>query len=194
MRPDAIGQRCYLGRPLLVTLEAARVNADLHVLGALRVEALCDPRSSVPGTSPADAERRLQNLGGVRAARGLEKHRRMRIIVRAATIVLVLAGCAANGGVLDASWPASSTRTDGSPATNVVYYRVYYSTTDPPCPNGPSFTVDAATARRDRDQHVTLRLTNLTVGQLYYVAVAAVDSRGVSSGCSPTASARAHRP
>jgi len=30
----------------------------------------------------------------------------------------------------------------------VVSYRVYYSTTDPPCPGGRVLTVDAATARR----------------------------------------------
>ena len=43
---------------------------------------------------------------------------------------------------------APTTNTDGSPLTDVVSYRVYYSTTDPPCPGGRVLTVDAATARR----------------------------------------------
>jgi hypothetical protein len=44
------------------------------------------------------------------------------------------------------------------------------------------------------DQRLGVRLTGLTLGKLYYVAVAAVNSRGIVSSCSDTVSARARRP
>jgi len=58
-------------------------------------------------------------------------------------------------GVLDASWTAPTTNVDGSPLTDVVSYRVYYSTTNPPCPSGPFLTVPSSTARPAPDQKVT---------------------------------------
>ena len=97
-------------------------------------------------------------------------------------------------GVLDASWTAPTTNADGSPLTNLESYRVYYSTTNPPCPNGPFLTVGSPTARPAPGQKVSLRLTGLTMGQVYYVAVGAVNSRGEWSGCTPAVSARARRP
>jgi hypothetical protein len=97
-------------------------------------------------------------------------------------------------GVLDASWTAPTTNTDGSSLTDVASYRVYYSTTAPPCPSGHVLTVASSSARPAPHQTVSVRLTGLTMGQLYYVAVTAVNSRGVQSGCSITASARARRP
>jgi len=44
------------------------------------------------------------------------------------------------------------------------------------------------------DQRLEVRLTGLTLGKLYYVAVAAVNSRGIESSCSDTVSARARQP
>ena len=96
-------------------------------------------------------------------------------------------------GVLDTSWTAPTTNADGSPLTDLKSYRVYYSTTNPPCPDGPFVTVRSWTARPAPDQRVSVRLTGLTLGQLYYVAVSAVNSRG-SSGCTPAVSARARPP
>jgi len=97
-------------------------------------------------------------------------------------------------GVLDASWTAPTTNADGSPLTDLASYRLYYGTTNPPCPDGPFLTVASATARPAPHQSVSARLTGLTVGQLYYVAVTAVNSRGVASACSITKDARARRP
>ena len=97
-------------------------------------------------------------------------------------------------GVLDATWAAPTTNTDGSPLTDLASYRVYYSTTGPPCFSGRVLTVASSTARPAPHQTASARLTGLTMGQLYYVAVASVNSRGVQSGCSTTASARARRP
>ena len=104
----------------------------------------------------------------------------------------VLTGCA-TGGILDASWVAPITNTDGSPVTDVVSYRVYYSTTDAPCPRRKSIRVAPSQAPAP-GQRIVFRLTGLTIGELYYVAVAAVNSRGIESECSSTASARARQP
>ena len=66
----------------------------------------------------------------LRAAVRLRWHRSTTM---AAGTALILTGCA-TGGVLDASWVAPVTNTDGTPVTEVVSYRVYYSTTDPLVP------------------------------------------------------------
>ena len=44
----------------------------------------------------------------------------------------------ASAGVLDASWTAPTTNTDGSPLTDLASYRVYYGSSQP-CP-GVSFS------------------------------------------------------
>jgi len=116
---------------------------------------------------------------------------RCRLIIPLAT-VLILAGCAASG-VLDASWVAPITNADGSPVTDVVSYRVYYSTTDPPCPGGSSIRVAPSKAPAP-GQRIVFRLTGLTIGELYYVAIAAINAHGLESNCSSTASAPARRP
>ena len=104
--------------------------------------------------------------------------------------IVTTSGCLqrASDGVLDASWAAPTTNADGSPLIDLMSYRVYYSTTNPPCPGGQFLTVTPSTP--DRAGRVTL--TGLTVGQRYYVSIAAVNSRGVGS-CSPVSSALARR-
>jgi hypothetical protein len=51
--------------------------------------------------------------------------------------------------------------------------------------------VGTRAARPAADQTVSVRLTGLTPGELYYVAVVAVNSDGVESVCSDTVSALA---
>jgi hypothetical protein len=97
-------------------------------------------------------------------------------------------------GILDVSWTAPTTNADGSALTDLAYYRVYYGTTNPPCPGANSVTIVSSTASPRPDQIVSFRLTGLTPGTLYYVAVTGVNTRGAWSGCSTIASARAHRP
>lgn len=105
-----------------------------------------------------------------------------------------MSGGSAVDGVLDASWTAPATNADGSPLTDLVSYRVYYSTTNPPCPGGQFVVIASATARPASEQKVSVRLTGLAMGQLYYVAITSVNSRGLWSRCSPVVSARARRP
>jgi len=117
---------------------------------------------------------------------------RRRDIIAPVTTALMLAGCAASG-VLDVSWVAPTTNTDGSPLTDVASYRVYYSPVDAPCTKGKSIGVAPSQARAP-GQRIVFRLTGLTMGELYYVAVAAVNSQGIESECSITESARARQP
>ena len=82
----------------------------------------------------------------------------------------------------------------GSPLTNFASYYVFVGTKDPPCPVGHFRTLAASGARPAPSQTVSVRLTGLTPGQLYYVAVAAVSSGGSRSDCSATVSGRARGP
>jgi hypothetical protein len=115
-------------------------------------------------------------------------------VALAATTAFILAGCAVKEGVLSVLWTAPTTNTDGSPLTDLASYRLYYNTVGGPCPAGRFVTFDAATVDRAPDQRVGVRLTNLTVDQIYYVAVVAVNSGGVTSLCSNTANGRGRRP
>jgi len=105
-------------------------------------------------------------------------------------LALTLAGCA-SGGVLDVTFTAPTTNVDGSPITDLASYRVYYATTEQPCPGGRVVTAAAPKVRLPLDQPLKVRLTGLRMGTLYYVAVTAVNSQGGESACTPTASARA---
>jgi hypothetical protein len=104
-----------------------------------------------------------------------------------------MAGCAlGQGGVLDLSWTVPTANADGSPTADIASYRVFYGTTPNPCPVGTFVTVPSP--RAGSGQTVTTRLTRLTVGEVYYVAVTAVSSSGAQSDCSAAASNRARKP
>ena len=106
----------------------------------------------------------------------------------------ILAGCAAREGVLLASWMPPTTNTDGSPLTDLASYRIYFNTATSPCRGGLSVTVKATAVGRTPDGRVSVILSNFVVGQIYHVAVTAVNSRGDESDCSNTASAPARLP
>ena len=108
--------------------------------------------------------------------------------------LVILAGCVAREGVLLASWMPPTTNTDGSPLTDLASYRIYFNTVGSPCPDGLSVKVDAATVGRTPDGRVSVILSNFVVGQIYHVAVTAVNSRGEASDCSNSASAPARLP
>src|SRR5213593_1305500 len=91
-------------------------------------------------------------------------------------------------GVLDASWTAPTTNTDGSALTNLALYRVYYSESDSPCPSSTFFEVASSTSTPPPDQTVDFQLTGLTTGSIYSVWVTAVDMDGNESACSDAAS------
>jgi hypothetical protein len=92
-------------------------------------------------------------------------------------------------GILDATWTAPTTNTDGSPLTDLVSYWLYYGTSSSPCPGSSSVQMASPTPSPSPSQTISLRLTGLTTGTLYNVAVTAVDATGNQSSCSNLASA-----
>ena len=92
-------------------------------------------------------------------------------------------------GILDATWTAPTTNTDGTPLTDLVSYRLYYGSSTSPCPGSTSVQVAAPTSTPGPNQTMSYTLAGLTAGTLYYVAATAVDSLGLQSACSSVASA-----
>ena len=113
--------------------------------------------------------------------RGLTHRRSLGVGLALAAIVLAVG--AAHGGTLNASWTAPTTNVDGSALTDLAAYRVYYATSSTPCPG--SFFVEMAspTSSPPPGETVTLALTGLAAGSLYYVSVTAVDDNGNESAC-----------
>jgi len=103
--------------------------------------------------------------------------------------VLLLAAATGHAGVLTASWIAPTTNTDGSALTQLAFYRLYYSTSDAPCPGTTYFEVASSTSIPQPDQTVSFQMTGLTTSSIYSVSVTAVDTNGVESACSDVASA-----
>jgi hypothetical protein len=92
--------------------------------------------------------------------------------------------------VLDVSWIAPTTNSDGSPLTDLASYRIYFGPTAA-CPGTAFVQIATATTSPEPDQTVSFRLTGLTTGALYYVSVTAVNASGDESNCSGPASAAA---
>ena len=92
-------------------------------------------------------------------------------------------------GILDATWTAPTTNTDGSPLTDLQAYRIYYGTSSAPCLGSSVTQIASPTSSPGPSQTVSLRLSGLTIGSLYNVAVTAVDAVGNESACSGAASA-----
>ena len=93
------------------------------------------------------------------------------------------------GGVLNASWTAPTTNTDGSSLADVAIYRVYYSTSASPCPGSRFIQVATSTLIPTPNQAVSFQLTGLTTGSTYSISVTAVDTDGKESACSAVSSA-----
>src|SRR2546428_1828241 len=98
---------------------------------------------------------------------------------------VVLATNPGSAGVLDASWTAPTTNTDGSPLTDLASYRIYYvAAPASPCLGSTFGLVASPTPNPPPGQIVSARLTGLTTGTPYNVAVTAVDTSGSESACS----------
>src|SRR2546430_14897166 len=102
---------------------------------------------------------------------------------------VLLVAVPTGAGVLDASWTAPTTNTDGSSLTGLASYRVYYGTSSSPCPGVSFFQVASSTPSPSPNQTITVRLTGLATGTLYYVSVTAVVTSGAESACTTSANA-----
>jgi hypothetical protein len=87
--------------------------------------------------------------------------------------VLVLVVASSHAGVLTASWTAPTTNTDGSALAGLAFYRLYYSTSDSPCPGSTFAEVATSTSTPAPNQSVSFQLPGLTTGWIYGVSVAA---------------------
>src|SRR5262245_54359364 len=94
-------------------------------------------------------------------------------------------------GVLDASWAAPTTNTDGSQLTDLASYRVYFGTSATPCPTGTFVTVPSPSSTPPAGQTVGTRLTGLANNTVDNVPVPTGDTSGNPSACSGVASATA---
>jgi hypothetical protein len=103
------------------------------------------------------------------------------------TFGVLLIAASGQAGVLDASWAAPTTNTDGSTLTKLALYRVYYSTSDSPCPGNALLEVRSPTSNPRSNETVGLKLTGLRTGSIYSVSVTAVDIHGNESACSDIA-------
>jgi len=92
-------------------------------------------------------------------------------------------------GTLDASWVSPTTNADGSPLTDLAFYRLYYDTASTPCPASAFFQVASPTPSPEINDTVAFTLTGLSAGAQYFVAITAVDLAGLESACSPDSSA-----
>src|SRR2546427_1755880 len=116
---------------------------------------------------------------------------RWRIALGLALGAVLLATNPGHAGILDATWTAPTTNTDGSPLTDLASYRIYHGTGSAPCPGPSFFQVASSTASPPANQAVSFRLTGLSTGTTYFVAITAVDAGGMQSACSAAASAGA---
>jgi hypothetical protein len=102
---------------------------------------------------------------------------------------ILLVTTSGHAGVLTATWTAPNSNTDGSPLTELVLYRVYYSIFDAPCPGDTFAEVVSPSSTPAANETISFQLTGLTAGAFYTVSVTAVDAYGNESACSDTASA-----
>ena len=108
-----------------------------------------------------------------------------------ALLLFLLMTTPSSAGILDATWTAPVTNTDGSRLIDLASYRLYYGTQNAPCPGSSWAQVASPTSSPGPNQSLSFRLTGLATGGLYRVAVSAVDAAGLESACSNLASALA---
>jgi hypothetical protein len=118
--------------------------------------------------------------------------RRWRLASGLALAGILFATNPASAGVLDASWTAPTTNTDGSPLIDLASYRVYFGTSATPCPGGTFVSVPSPSSTPPAGQLVGTRLTGLANNTVYNVSVLAVDTGGNPSACSAMATGTAN--
>ena len=85
-------------------------------------------------------------------------------------------------GVLDLSWNAPITNTDGTTLTDLSTYRVYVSTSAS-CPGTPFQVISSPKSTPAPGDVVTAHVTGVVTGAQYVVQVTAGDSGGMERRC-----------
>src|SRR3989442_7529472 len=97
-------------------------------------------------------------------------------LLRASIVVVgavLLVASPVRAGVLDATWNAPANSQVGGPLTDLVYYRVYYGTSNPPCPTSSFLAVPSITSASALGTVVSASLTDLSTGTVHFVHVPA---------------------
>ena len=113
------------------------------------------------------------------------------LAVSLAVVAILLGASPGLAGVIDATWTAPTTKTDGTALTDLAAYHVYFGTSNPPCPTSSFWNVPSATAAPTPGTVVSFSLSGLVTGTVYFVQVTAVNTSGNESGCSAAAAALA---
>src|SRR5262249_56010082 len=110
-----------------------------------------------------------RELGGLPGKETAMPGKNTRSAVKRIAVCCLLSGVVldtspSTAGILDATWTAPTTNTDGSPLTDLASYRLYYGTSTSPCPGSSSVQVASPTSSPGPNQTASLRLTGLTTG------------------------------
>src|SRR6266850_2451987 len=70
-------------------------------------------------------------------------------------------GSSGSAGILDASWVAPTTNADGSPLTDLAFYRLYFGTASTPCSESAFFQVPSTTTSPQINDTITYGVTGL---------------------------------
>src|SRR3972149_144424 len=120
--------------------------------------------------------------------RSLAMLSRWRLLALAASAAaLLLLASPVQAGVLGATWNAPTTNEDATPLDDLWTYRVYFGLSNPPCPTSSYWEIASATAAPTPGTVVTFGLSQLVMGDVYFVQVTAVNTSGVESACSDRA-------
>ncbi len=106
-------------------------------------------------------------------------------------LVLLFLAPAAQSGILDLSWDAPTTNSDGTALTDLSAYRVYSGTSSAPCPGSSYQVVPSPAPAPTVGDVINYQLTGLNTGTTYFVRVTAVDTGGNESACSNQATGQA---
>src|SRR2546427_11669786 len=95
---------------------------------------------------------------------------------------LPVLACPVRAGVLDATWNAPTTNAGGESVTGLASYRVYYGTSNPPCPTSSFLAVPSINSAPMPGIVVSFTLTGLIAGNVYLVPGTALHAGRDESG------------
>ena len=117
------------------------------------------------------------------------------LVSRTARVVVLLIVAAVVTGVTNAqaasisvTWDAPTTNADGTPLMDLAGYRIYLDTAPPACPSDSFLEVPSSSQTPTLGEIGAAIITALSGGVTYFARVTAVDTSGLESSCSPSAS------
>jgi hypothetical protein len=111
------------------------------------------------------------------------------VTLLAAVTAALLLTTTADAEILDAAWSAPIVNADGSALTDLGSYRLYYGISPTPCPGSSFVSVPSSSTTPTSGEIVSVRLSGLSSGTVYYASITALDLSGNESACSPAVSA-----